>query len=192
VRRKQSAAVVAASVLGLVLSVGIAASVGGGPAAAPAAAAAAPTPSPTDHSGAMFAAMMASHHQDGIKLTQMALDKSTNEGVRAVAQRSQQNQQAQLPQLRRIAQGGNMSPQPPEQPLARFNEQEMAELQELSGTEFDRKWLDTFSSHHMSAIMMADMEKDSSDTQVRDMARQIHDQQLQDITEMNNLRDQLG
>ena len=191
-RRKQSAAVVAASLLGLLaLAVaGVAGNRGGAPAVAQAVAT--PTPSGTSHDGAMFAAMMVVHHQDGIEMTQMALDKSSNDGVRAVAQRSQQNQQAQLPQLRSIAQSGNMSPQPPEPPLARFNEQEMAELQELSGTEFDRKWLDTFSSHHMSAIMMADMEKDSTNTQVRDLARQIHDQQLQDVTEMNNLRDQLG
>ncbi|MCG5466590.1 DUF305 domain-containing protein [Micromonospora sp. MED01] len=140
----------------------------------------------------MFAAMMASHHQDGIELAQMALDKSTNDGVRAVAQRAQQNQQAQLPQLQSIAQSGSMSPQPPEAPLAKFNEQEMAELQQLSGTEFDRKWLDTFSSHHMSAIMMSDLQRDSADTRARDLASQIRDQQLQDVTEMNNLRAQLG
>lgn len=191
-RRTRSMALIAMSVVGIAIPAAVAGNAAARPAQAPAVFAS-PTPSATTpQEAAMFAAMMASHHQAGIEMTQMALDKSTNDGVRAVAQRSQQNQKAQLPQLQSIAQSGNMSPQPPEAPLARFNEQEMTELQQLSGTDFDRKWLDTFSSHHMSAIMMADLQRDSADTRTRDIARQIRDQQLQDVSDMNNLRDQLG
>lgn len=150
-----------------------------------------PVPAASGHGSAMFAAMMVSHHEEGTELAQLAVNKASTPGVKAAAERSLRNQQAQLPELRRVAQGGNMTAQPPEPPLARFNEQEMSELQALSGKEFDLAWLDAFSAHHMSAIMMADMELSTGSGEAADLARKIHDEQLQDITEMNNLRDQL-
>ncbi|MFG1955175.1 DUF305 domain-containing protein [Micromonospora sp. NPDC048830] len=115
----------------------------------------------------MFAAMMVPHRQEGIKLAQMALNKSTTPGVKELAQRSLQNQQTELPELQSIAQSGNMSQQLPEEPLSRFNEQEMTELKQFSGREFDLKWLDIFSGHHMSAIMMADMNGAGLQTEAR-------------------------
>ncbi|MET8361293.1 DUF305 domain-containing protein [Micromonospora sp. NPDC005171] len=152
---------------------------------------ASPSPSGSTHGSAMFAAMMMSHHEEGIELAQLAIDKASTPGVKAVAERSQRNQQAELPQLRQVAQGANMSAQPPEPPLSRFNEQEMSQLQSLSGREFDLAWLDMFSSHHMSAIMMADMESATGTGEAAELAKKIHDEQLQDVSEMNNLRDQL-
>ncbi|RKN50385.1 DUF305 domain-containing protein [Micromonospora endolithica] len=150
-----------------------------------------PGPAGSAHGSAMFAAMMVSHHEEGIEFAQLAVNKASTPGVKTLAERSLRHQQAELPELRRIAQGGNMTAEPPEPPLAKFNEQEMSELQALSGREFDLGWLDAFSAHHMSAIMMADMELASGEGQATDLARKIHDEQLQDVSEMNNLRDQL-
>ncbi|MFI5489182.1 DUF305 domain-containing protein [Micromonospora echinaurantiaca] len=151
----------------------------------------APSPVTTGHGSAMFAAMMVSHHKEGIELAKLAVNKASNPGVKTVAQRSLQSQQAELPELEQVAQGGNMTAQPPEPPLKRFTEQEMTKLQSLSGREFDLAWLDAFSSHHMSAIMMADMELASGNGTAADLARKIHHEQLNDVSEMNNLRDQL-
>lgn len=150
-----------------------------------------PAPAGSAHGSAMFAAMMISHHEEGIELAQLAVNKASTPGVKAVAERSLRNQQAELPELRRVAEGGNMTAQPPEPPLAKFNEQEMSELQTLSGREFDLGWLDVFSAHHMSAIMMADMELAPGSGEAADLAKKIHEEQLRDVSEMNNLRDQL-
>ena len=87
---------------------------------------------------AMFATMMITHHQDGIEVTQLGAEKATTPGVKEIAQRSLDSQQAEIPQLQAIAGAGGMaSPQPMQPPLMKFNEQEMAELERLSGEQFD-------------------------------------------------------
>ncbi|MDP9441444.1 MAG: DUF305 domain-containing protein [Actinomycetota bacterium] len=128
----------------------------------------------------------------GIELTQMALQKPSSDGVRQVAQKSMQSQQEQLPVLQELAASGS-APHEQEGPLMSFNEQEMAELQSLTGQDFDRKWLDVFSSHHMAAIMMADTAlPGATSDQARAVEQEIHDGQLEDLQTMNELREQLG
>jgi uncharacterized protein (DUF305 family) len=144
--------------------------------------------SPTD---VRFAAMMVPHHQTGIELTQMAIDKAATDGVRQVAQEGMQSQQEDLPVLQEIAASG-ASGHEMEQPLMTFNQQEMAELRSLTGEEFDRKWLDVFSSHHMAAIMMADTAlPGATSDRARAIEQKIHDGQLQQLQTMNELREQL-
>jgi uncharacterized protein (DUF305 family) len=146
----------------------------------------------TDAAGTMFAAMMVAHHQDGIKLAQMAVSKASNAGVKEVAQRALTSQQAELPQLQTIARSGGMSAMPPEDPIQKFTQQQMARLQALSGAQFDRMWLDTFSSHHMSAIMMSDTAMPASSGDAKVLQQKIHDEQLKDVSDMNTLREKLG
>ena len=68
----------------------------------------------------------------------------------------------------------------------------MAELRSLSGTEFDLKWLDVLSCHHMAAIMMADIAlAGNADAQAKQLQQKIHGEQLKGIGDMNTLRDQL-
>ncbi|SDO37557.1 DUF305 domain-containing protein [Geodermatophilus sp. DSM 45219] len=139
-----------------------------------------------------FATMMVPHHRTGIEMTQMAIEKATTPGVRDVAQAAQQSQQSQLPVLEAIAASGS-APHEMEEPLMTFNEQEMAELRSLTGEAFDKKWLDTFSSHHMSAIMMADTAlPGATSDQARAIEQEIHDGQLQQLATMNQLREQLS
>ncbi|MGY1762426.1 DUF305 domain-containing protein [Geodermatophilus sp. SYSU D00779] len=139
-----------------------------------------------------FAAMMVPHHQTGIELTQMAIEKATTSGVRQVAQEGQQSQQSDLPVLEAIAAAGSQDHEM-EEPLMTFNEQEMAELRELSGEAFDKRWLDVFSSHHMAAIMMADTAlPGATSDQARAIEQKIHDGQLRQLATMNELREQLS
>ena len=141
---------------------------------------------------AMFAAMMIPPHQTGI-VTQMAIDKATTPGVRQIAQEAMDSQQSQLPTLQSIAEAGAQDAMPPEAPIQAMNQQEMAELQALSGEDFDRKWLDVFRSHHMAAIMMADVALAGTDGgDAKTVEQQIHDGQLQQLDTMNTLREQLG
>ena len=149
-------------------------------------------PAGTQDAGTMFAAMMVSHHQDGIELAQMAASKAATPGVKQIAQRSLQSQQEELPQLQAVVRSGGISAMPPEEPIQKFTQQQMARLQSLSGVAFDRLWLDTFSSHHMSAVMMSDTAMPASTGTARTLQQKIHDEQLKDISEMNTLRDKLG
>jgi uncharacterized protein (DUF305 family) len=154
----------------------------------------APTSVPEDSEAVatMFAAMMIPHHQMGIEMAQMAVEKATTPGVKQVAQTAVESQRAQLPRLQSIAEGGGMEPMPPEEPIDTFDKQEMQELEGLSGAAFDHRWLDSFSSHHMSAIMMADIALPGSDGEAKALAQEIHDGQLKEVSDMNKLRTQLS
>jgi uncharacterized protein (DUF305 family) len=155
----------------------------------------APGPSPSasaSKTDAMFAAMMIPHHQMGLQITKLGTEKATNSGVKEIAERATESQQNEIPQLQSVASSGEMATMPPEDPMTKFNEQEMAELRSLSGTEFDLKWLDVLSSHHMAAIMMADIAlAGNADAQAKQLQQKIHDEQLKGIGDMNTLRDQL-
>ncbi|WNV77683.1 DUF305 domain-containing protein [Geodermatophilus sp. DSM 44513] len=161
------------------------------PSSSPASGAAAPVQdaSPTD---VRFATMMVPHHRTGIEMTRMAIEKAATPGVREVAQAAQQSQQSQLPVLEAVAASGS-APHQTEEPLMTSTEQEMAELRSLSGVAFDAKWLDTFSSHHVSAVMMADTAlPGATSDQARAIEQQIHDGQLEQLSTMNRLREQVG
>ncbi|GAA0793424.1 DUF305 domain-containing protein [Spirilliplanes yamanashiensis] len=141
---------------------------------------------------AMFAAMMVPHHEEGMEITKLGAEKATTPEVKEIAQRSMTSQQADLPKLQAIAGSGGMAPQPMQPPLARFGDQEMTELRSLSGEEFDLKWLDVLSSHHMAAIMMTDIAMSASaGGEAKALQQKIRDEQLKDVEEMNTLRDQL-
>ncbi|PZR51678.1 hypothetical protein DNL40_15560 [Xylanimonas oleitrophica] len=147
----------------------------------------------TSQVDATFAATMIPHHEMGIEMTKMALEKAATPGVKQVAETAQASQQEQLPQLREIADAAGMEPMSPEPPLQELNDQQMAELQALQGEDFDRRWLDVFRSHHMAAIMMADVALATDDDgPAQALEQTIHDGQLDDVEQMNALRADLG
>jgi uncharacterized protein (DUF305 family) len=146
-------------------------------------------PSATD---AQWAAMMIPHHEDGIELAELALEKSENDGVRKVAEQAKRDQQSELPQLKEVAEARGLGPMPPEAPLQKFNKQQMQKLRSLSGAKFDRAWLDVFSSHHMSAIMMTDVAMaGTAGGLAEELQNKIHDGQLEQVSRMNDLRKEL-
>ncbi len=141
---------------------------------------------------AMWAAMMVPHHRMGVEMAQMAVEKAVTPGVREVAQQAAEEQRAQIPTLQEIADSGGQEAMPPEAPLEAFNQEQMAQLEALSGEEFDRKWLETFRSHHMSAIMMTDIAMSgTAGGEAKTLQQKIHDGQLEQTETMNELSQQL-
>lgn len=185
--------------LGLLVSAGLLAGCGGDEDSASASTSASKTSASESSGGepamtdAMWAAMMIPHHEMGIQMAQMAVEKAVTPGVREVAQMAAEDQQAQLTTLQEIAQAGGEEAMPPEAPLETFNQEEMSELQALSGEDFDRKWLDTFRSHHMSAIMMTDVAlSGTAGGDAKTLQQEIHDGQLEQTQTMDELSQQLG
>lgn len=138
---------------------------------------------------ARWAAMMITHHQSGIELTRLATEKASNPAVRDLARQSMQDQQPELFRLQAIAQAGGVSAQQPEQPIMRFDQQQMMMLRSLSGATFDRQWLDVLSSHHMAAIMMTGPPMAvTGPGDAQQLETSIQDGQLRQIEIMNQLR----
>lgn len=142
---------------------------------------------------ATWAAMMIPHHRMGIELTELALQKAENPEVKELAQQANEDQKSELPRLEAVAAAGGRSPGPPDEQIQRFNEQQMQELHALAGEDFDRYWLDVLSGHHMAAIMLTDtVLAGPAGGASEELQRQIHDGQLDQVSRMNELREQLG
>src|SRR5690625_1437643 len=67
-------------------------------------------------------------------------------------------------------------------------EEAMAELESLSGAEFDRRFLELMIAHHQGAVDMAQDQLDSGENpQALELAQKIIDDQQAEISEMEEL-----
>jgi uncharacterized protein (DUF305 family) len=63
------------------------------------------------------------------------------------------------------------------------------ELRELSGPDYDLRWLDLMIAHHEGAVTLADVEEaEGSDRRLRELARGIAIAQREEIDKMSQLR----
>ncbi len=71
-------------------------------------------------------------------------------------------------------------------------EEAMAELESLSGAEFDQRFLELMIAHHRGAVDMAQEELDGGENpQALELAQTIIDDQQAEITEMEQLLETL-
>ncbi len=70
--------------------------------------------------------------------------------------------------------------------------EQMTQLEQTSGAEFDRLFLEMMTEHHMGAVEMAQAElADGSDPRATELAQTIIDTQQAEISEMEGLLTQL-
>lgn len=141
----------------------------------------------------MFAQMMIPHHQQAIDMSKFAIEKATDPEIRALAE---QIRDAQAPEIelmeswlsetdgwmsmgdRGMGMGGMLS------------DEEMAALQDASGPEFDRLYLEGMIDHHEGAIWMAQMILDSENPEVKALGEAIVESQTSEIERMREMLDQ--
>lgn len=133
----------------------------------------------------MFAEMMIPHHEQAIEMSDLALAKSSDPGVRALAQ---QIKDAQTPEIEQMKSWGASSEAHVGHMMdGMLSDDEMTELTSVSGKEFDRLFLEGMIKHHEGAIEMADMVVDSTNSEVATLARTIIDAQRAEIEKMKVL-----
>jgi uncharacterized protein (DUF305 family) len=129
-----------------------------------------------DHNQAdvMFSRMMIPHHDDAIEMAKLAPTRADSADVKALAAQIQAAQQPEIEQMKGwlaswneptmpagmgpdgMGQGGNMpGGAPTGMPGGMMSSGDMAKLEGLSGTEFDREFLTMMTAHHETAINMA-------------------------------------
>ena len=108
----------------------------------------------------MFADSMSKHHEDGIQMARMAVDKAQNAELRAMAQKmidDQSRESTEMQSLRgdaprttmeEMQKMPGMMPEPQTQ-------RDMARLEAAQGHEFDLAFTEIMAKHHQSAITMA-------------------------------------
>ncbi|SCX40495.1 Uncharacterized conserved protein, DUF305 family [Klenkia marina] len=149
-----------------------------------------------------FAQDMVPHHEQAVEMAKMVPDRSTNPQVLDLAQRIQAAQGPEIDTLNgwlqdwgvasdeedgghsgmdRSGMGGMMSAE------------DMFALQDSSGTDFDRMWLQMMLEHHTGAVGMAQTEiADGEDPDAVAMAQDIKTPQSAEITEMEQLLQDLS
>lgn len=108
----------------------------------------------------MFADAMSKHHQDGIPMAQMAVDKAENAELRAMAHKMIDDQRKEMDQMQALRGDGPMTTMaemqrmPGMMPESQM-QRNMARLEAAQGRDFDLAFTEIIAQHHQSAITMA-------------------------------------
>jgi uncharacterized protein (DUF305 family) len=174
-----------------------------GTAAVTSAAAAQDTNEQHNDADVTFAQSMIPHHAQALSMADLALQKAESADVRRVAE---QIQVAQVPEIETMttwltnwgedvpatsrdhsAEHGGHSDMTGDMP-GMTTDEEMAQLEESSGAEFDRMFLEMMVRHHQGAIEMAATEQDDGENvEAVALAQEIEASQAQQVTEMQTL-----
>ena len=144
-----------------------------------------------------FAQMMIEHHVGAIEMADLALERATTPEVRNLAERIRAAQGPEIDQMTTWLEGegepttaGNMTGMDHgSMEMDGLDQTEaMAELEEATGSDFDRRFLQLMIAHHAGALEMAQAQLDDGvNTEMRDLAQTIIDAQEAEIAEMEDL-----
>ena len=137
-----------------------------------------------------FVHMMSMHHQDGIKMAQLASTKASNAQVKQFASKVLEGQQKELKELEtlmtKVKDDGSAK-----QHEGMMKKMPMDHLEQTSGAAFDRMFLEMMRDHHQEAIKMARDAK-LSVPDVQQFARRTSQNQQKEVKEIEQLRKQVG
>lgn len=142
----------------------------------------------------MFAQMMIPHHQQAVDMSDLALERSTDADVRELAQ---QIRDAQAPEIEQMQgwldaadTGTSMGHDASDMGMGMggmLGDDEMTALENATGSEFDRLWLEGMIRHHEGAIQMTQMIRNSGNPEVKALAEAIVTSQTAEIEHMKEL-----
>jgi uncharacterized protein (DUF305 family) len=134
----------------------------------------------------MFAEMMIPHHEQAIEMADLALAISQDPEVQALAS---QIKSAQAPEIEQMKSWGSshMGSHAGHMMDGMLSDEEMEELSQASGPDFDRLFLEGMIKHHEGAIEMAEMIVNSQNLEASTLARNIIDSQRSEIETMKTL-----
>ena len=108
----------------------------------------------------MFADSMSKHHEDGIKMARLAVDKAENAELRSMAQKMIDDQSREITETQSLRGDGprttmeEMQKMPGMMPESQM-QRDMARLETAQGHEFDLAFTEIMAKHHQNAITMA-------------------------------------
>lgn len=159
-------------------------------------------------SDVMFAQMMIPHHEQALDMSLIALERSTNDEVRDLAQRIYEGQGPEIEQMETWsgdgAAMGGMSHEMPDGTMMPNDmmggdmmdsstmagmalQEQLAELVSLDSPDFDILFLELMIEHHKGALAMVQMIDNSTNSEARALAEEISSTQNAEIDEMTEL-----
>jgi uncharacterized protein (DUF305 family) len=150
-----------------------------------------------DHNQAdiTFAQSMIPHHQQALDMAKLATGRSTTPELLDLAGRIERGQDPEIKQMTEWLTRWGATPTSTAMPgmdhgtmPGMMTADEMAQLDQATGTEFDRLWLTMMIRHHQGAIEMATTElQQGTNPDAKTLAQQIIDAQQAEIDEMQTL-----
>jgi uncharacterized protein (DUF305 family) len=143
-----------------------------------------------------FASAMIPHHEQALQMASLAPERAANADVKALAARIEQAQAAEIDTMSRwLSDWGNRGATMPPHGIGHeahgpgmADEQQLAQLEDAKGAEFDRLFLNLMIAHHEGAIDMAQQEIDNGrHEEARRLSQTIKDAQAREIAEMKAL-----
>jgi len=135
----------------------------------------------------MFAAMMIPHHEQAIEMADIALGKSADPEILALANEIKAAQGPEIEQMKSWGSSKTGSHAGHMMDEGMLSYDEMAQLKDANGAEFDRLFLEGMIKHHQGAIQMADMIIDSVNEEAALLGKNIVDSQSAEIERMRQL-----
>jgi uncharacterized protein (DUF305 family) len=148
-----------------------------------------------------FAQGMIPHHAQAVEMAKLAPSRSTNAKVLDLASRIQRAQDPEIQQLTAMLTKWGAAPaaSEPSMPgmdhgsmsggMGTMTAEEMKQLEQAKGAEFDRMWTQMMIKHHEGAIEMAKAElAKGTSSEAKSLAQKIIDAQQAEITEMQALQ----
>ena len=141
----------------------------------------------------MFAQMMIPHHEQAISMSETALKKSRNQALLKLSNQIKSLQGTEKSQLAYWlkATDSSMTMDHDMQMSGMLTTKELASLKRLTGTQFDRTFLQLMIKHHQGAIEMLDLISDSRNAEAKALAKAIKSAQSKEITSMKLLLNKL-
>lgn len=143
-----------------------------------------------DLSGAdiMFLQMMIPHHQQAVDISELALTKSTDSELLALAQQIRDGQAAEIIQMKTwlasakedVDMGHSMG----DSMGGMLSDLQLDELKAANGKSFDLLWLSGMTGHHEGALHMSQMIKNADNSEIKKFGENIVSTQSAQIKQM--------
>ena len=144
------------------------------------------------YSGAdiMFLQMMIPHHQQAIDISQLALKKSKDSELRALAEKIATDQAREIVEMKAWLKDANASEDPGHSMHGMggmLNDNELSKLATSSGKNFDLLWLTGMIGHHDGAIHMSSMITDAQNSEIKAFGEKVVADQSAQIEQMKRM-----
>ncbi|GAB0102155.1 DUF305 domain-containing protein [Nocardia sp. JMUB6875] len=138
-----------------------------------------------------FLDMMYPHHAQAVEMAKLVPSRSQNQRLITLATAVEQAQAPEMQQITTLlASFGKPAPMTGmnhDMP-GMMTKDQMSKLESLSGTDFDKQWMQMMIEHHKGAIDMANTElKQGTNADAKALAQSIVTAQQQEIDQMNGM-----
>ncbi|MTE15370.1 DUF305 domain-containing protein [Nocardia aurantiaca] len=142
-----------------------------------------------------FLQMMYPHHAQAVEMAKLVPTRSQNQQLITLAEAVEQAQSPQMQQITTLLQSfGKPAPSADmghEGMAGMMTKDQMAKLESLSGTDFDKMWMQMMVEHHRGAITMGNTElEQGANTESKALAQSIVTAQQKEIDQMNGMLSQ--